>query len=106
MGVMAKMSDKSMNKARAAPRCLAKTRRGTACLCPALRGRKRCRLHGGLSTGPPKGNRNAWKHGAYSAQARHAAALVRVALKAAKLELLEEERNRPREAGRRAIEEA
>lgn len=26
----------------------------------------RCRLHGGLSTGPPKGNRSAWKHGIYS----------------------------------------
>jgi hypothetical protein len=27
-------------------------RRGTACQCPAIRGRRRCRLHGGLSTGP------------------------------------------------------
>jgi hypothetical protein len=27
----------------------------------------RCRMHGGKSTGAPKGNRNAWKHGAYSA---------------------------------------
>lgn len=24
-------------------------------------------MHGGASTGAPKGNQNAWKHGAYSA---------------------------------------
>lgn len=35
-----------------APRCGARTRRGTACQCPAMRGRTRCRLHGGKSTGP------------------------------------------------------
>jgi len=35
-----------------APRCGARTRRGTACQCPAMRGRQRCRLHGGRSTGP------------------------------------------------------
>jgi hypothetical protein len=28
-----------------------------------------CRLHGGKSTGPPKGNKNALKHGRYTAQA-------------------------------------
>ena len=33
-------------------RCGARTRRGTACQKPPLRGKKRCRLHGGLSTGP------------------------------------------------------
>ena len=42
------------------PRCGAKTRRGTRCRAPAVwdRGKDqarngRCRLHGGLSTGPP-----------------------------------------------------
>jgi hypothetical protein len=34
-----------------AARCGAKTRRGTVCQCPAMRN-GRCRLHGGLSTGP------------------------------------------------------
>jgi len=34
-----------------APRCGAKTRRGTPCQCPSMRN-GRCRLHGGLSTGP------------------------------------------------------
>ena len=34
-----------------APRCGAKTRRGTPCRAPAMRN-GRCRLHGGKSTGP------------------------------------------------------
>jgi hypothetical protein len=59
------------------PRCLARTRRGTACLSPAMRGKKRCRLHGGKSTGAPKGNRNAWKHGARSAETIRSATLIR-----------------------------
>jgi uncharacterized protein YjcR len=29
----------------------------------------RCRAHGGLSSGAPKGNKNAYKHGNYSAEA-------------------------------------
>ena len=33
-------------------RCGAKTRRGTPCQKPALRGRNRCQLHGVKSTGP------------------------------------------------------
>ena len=33
-------------------RCLAKTRRGTPCQNPAIRGPNRCRMHGGKSTGP------------------------------------------------------
>ena len=32
-------------------RCGAKTRRGTACQCPANKKNRRCRLHGGASTG-------------------------------------------------------
>jgi len=34
------------------PRCGAKTRKGTPCKAPAVSGSNRCRLHGGLSTGP------------------------------------------------------
>ncbi|MGI8854100.1 MAG: HGGxSTG domain-containing protein [Methyloceanibacter sp.] len=45
------------------PRCGAKTRQGTACRSPAMTN-GRCRMHGGKSPGAPKGNRNAWKHGA------------------------------------------
>lgn len=33
-------------------RCGAKTRRGSACLKPALKNKTRCQLHGGKSTGP------------------------------------------------------
>ena len=33
-------------------RCGARTRRGTPCQKPPLKGKNRCRLHGGLSTGP------------------------------------------------------
>ena len=33
-------------------RCLAKTRAGGACQNPTIKGRSRCKLHGGLSTGP------------------------------------------------------
>jgi hypothetical protein len=58
-----------------APRCGARTRRQTPCLGPAMQN-GRCRMHGGLSTGPrtPEGlerSRHArWKHGAYSHEVR------------------------------------
>ena len=61
-----------------APRCGAKTRRGTPCQGPAVRDKRRCRMHGGLSTGPrtPEGlvrsRRANWKHGAYSREAQDA----------------------------------
>jgi hypothetical protein len=51
------------------PRCGAKTRRGTACRCPAMKN-GRCKLHGGKSTGPPLGSQNAWKHGLRSSEHR------------------------------------
>jgi glucans biosynthesis protein len=54
-----------MHRAR---RCGARTRNRNACFAPAMRN-GRCRLHGGKSTGPPKGNKNALKHGRYTAQA-------------------------------------
>jgi hypothetical protein len=51
-----------------APRCGAKTRRGDFCRAPAMIN-GRCRMHGGKSTGAPKGNQNALKHGRYTAEA-------------------------------------
>jgi hypothetical protein len=42
-----------------------------------------CTLHGGASTGAPKGNRNAWKHGARSGEALAASRLLRVLAQAA-----------------------
>ncbi len=69
-----------MQKAR---RCGAKTRRGTPCQSPAMPN-GRCRMHGGKSPGAPKGNRNAWKHGHYSAEASSMRQLVRQLLSDAK----------------------
>lgn len=43
--------------------CGAKTRNGDSCKKQPVTGRKRCRLHGGLSPGAPRGNRNAAKPG-------------------------------------------
>jgi hypothetical protein len=65
-----------------APRCLARTRRGSACQSPAMKN-GRCRMHGGPSPGAPRRNRNAFKHGLYTADAirrrRQIAQLVRFA---------------------------
>jgi hypothetical protein len=47
-----------LQKLHSAQRCGAKTRAGTACQCPAIRGRRRCRLHGGRSPGAPRGPQN------------------------------------------------
>lgn len=47
-------------------RCGAKTRAGTPCKQYPMHGKKRCRLHGGKSTGSPKGCQNAWKTGIYA----------------------------------------
>jgi hypothetical protein len=59
-----------------APRCGARNRRGTPCECPAMRGRRRCRIHGGLSTaartaeGLERIRRAVTKHGYYSKAAK------------------------------------
>ena len=69
-------------------RCGAKTRRGTACLKPALSGKNRCQLHGGRSTGV-KGERNGnYRHGRFTkatiANRRHANVRVRGLIREAK----------------------
>lgn len=47
--------------------CFAKTRSGHPCKTATVKGKKRCRMHGGAKgTGAPKGNQNAFKHGRYS----------------------------------------
>lgn len=69
-----------VNPMHLAPRCGAKTRRGTPCRAPAMPS-GRCRMHGGLSPGAPPDNRYAWKHGRYSREAiersRELAVLIR-----------------------------
>lgn len=55
-------------------RCGALTRAGGLCRALAVKGKLRCRKHGGAAgVGAPKGNRNARKHGLYAAaeQAEH-----------------------------------
>jgi hypothetical protein len=57
-----------------ARRCGAKTRtrKNQPCLAPAVRGSARCRMHGGLTTGPrtleglERSRRARWTHGEYS----------------------------------------
>ncbi|WP_416909164.1 MAG: HGGxSTG domain-containing protein [Polymorphobacter sp.] len=56
--------------------CGALTRAGRPCRSPAM-ANGRCRMHGGTSPGAPKGNRNAWKHGLYSAETVRLRALLR-----------------------------
>ncbi|ATW02936.1 hypothetical protein CHN51_04845 [Sphingorhabdus sp. YGSMI21] len=69
-GKMAKSRNNPMQSQHSASpihsRCGAKTRSLKSCKSPGM-ANGRCRMHGGASTGAPKGNQNAWKHGAYSA---------------------------------------
>lgn len=60
-----------------APRCGARTRSGRECRSPAVRGRQRCRMHGGTNSGAPMRNRNAWKHGNRSAEAEEQLQAIR-----------------------------
>ena len=54
----------------ASPRCGARIRSGGSCRSPAVRGKRRCRMHGGApETGAPRGNRNARKHGRFTRKA-------------------------------------
>ena len=50
-------------------RCGAKTRRGTACLKPALIGKNRCQLHGGKNTGVKGECKSNYRHGRYTKEA-------------------------------------
>ena len=47
--------------------CFAKTRSGHPCKTAPVKGKKRCRMHGGAKgSGAPKGSKNALKHGYYT----------------------------------------
>jgi glucans biosynthesis protein len=63
-------------------RCGARTRGGGRCRKPAVKGKRRCRLHGGAEgSGGQPGNRNARRHGFYTKEAiaerRRLRALIR-----------------------------
>jgi uncharacterized protein YjcR len=64
-------------------RCHAKSKRsGLRCQAPAVRGYSVCRMHG-AGGGAPRGNQNALRHGAFSAEsialANEVESLVRIA---------------------------
>jgi hypothetical protein len=51
----------------ASSRCGAKIRSGGLCRSPAVRGKKRCRMHGGApGSGAPRANQNARQHGLFT----------------------------------------
>lgn len=61
------------------PKCGARTRSGRPCLGLVVRGKRRCRMHGGAArSGAQPGNRNRWRHGRYSRRALEVRALCRL----------------------------
>ena len=86
-----KMKEKSKDikmSSNAATLCLAKTKQGTLCQKPYLKGKSRCRLHGGLSTGPKTAEGKArivaahWKHGRRSREFTEARKQIWIELRA------------------------
>ena len=71
------MPSPAISAMRLSPRCLARTRSGTLCQGPAVRGRSRCRMHGGKNPGAPHGNNRALRHGGRSKAHVEAMALIR-----------------------------
>ena len=77
----------ALDLANAAQRCGSKRKRdGEPCQAPAMKN-GRCRVHGGLSTGPKTADgfawsrRSDWKHGHYSARASAERAQARATLR-------------------------
>jgi len=61
------------------PKCGARTRSGRPCLGLIVRGKRRCRMHGGArGSGAQPGNRNRWVHGRYSRDQKEAHALMQL----------------------------
>jgi uncharacterized protein YjcR len=68
------------------PRCGAKTRSGKPCMSPAVHGKKRCRMHGGVpGSGAPRGNQNALKHGLYTREAIEERRQIRTLMRQSRL---------------------
>lgn len=64
------------------PRCGAKTRQGTACQSPAIKNKKRCRMHGGsVGSGAPLGSKNAIKQGFHTKEAKNLKKNIRLLFK-------------------------
>ena len=66
-------------------RCGARTRSGSSCRSPAVKGKRRCRMHGGAAgSGARECNRNALSHGRYTAEALEGRRFVRELVRAAR----------------------
>jgi hypothetical protein len=69
------MTDYPMNRS---PRCGARTRSGSPCRSPALRNKKRCRLHGGWSPGAPLGQQHPnFKNGKFTKEGQALRTMLR-----------------------------
>nr|HAT8715385.1 hypothetical protein [Legionella jordanis] len=67
-----------------APRCGARTKgsNGKPCRCPAIKGKVRCRVHGGArGSGAPRYNLNALKHGKTTGEAKAFREGIRLTIK-------------------------
>jgi hypothetical protein len=69
-----------------APRCGARTRAGAPCRQAAVRGRARCRMHGGArGSGGPPGNRNGnFKAGLWTRDGRALRQTIRATIREAR----------------------
>lgn len=86
---MASQHQRNVGPMQAAARCGAKTRSGTPCEAPMIRGGKRCRMHGGKGSGAPRNNRNAYKTGVHTAVMRARGRAVRDNARQAKILIAE-----------------
>ena len=68
-----------------APRCGAKTRKGVPCESPAVKGKSRCRMHGGKGSGAPLGNNNALRTGLHTQAMLSSTRRVNAILKTSRL---------------------
>lgn len=75
-----------MNSTSCNTRCGARSKRnnGTGCRSWAVRGKTRCRIHGGaFGSGAPLGNTNALKHGLTTVEIKSFRRTVKIALREA-----------------------
>jgi hypothetical protein len=71
-----------------APRCGARTRSGATCRCPAMPN-GRCRIHGGLSPGAPRGTANgSYRDGYWTREAVEERKFIRSLVKGTLVEKL------------------
>lgn len=71
-----------------ASRCGARTKgnNGKPCRCPAIRGKARCRVHGGAKgSGAPRYNLNALKHGETTGESKAFKKEIKLAIKRSKI---------------------